>query len=325
MGKTNSIKEKEKRNQAFKEFMDKLDKESDAEKTRLYEEVNEAIKHHYESNKWSYARLFGDRRSDYQNYSDWSLDRVNTIITRIGNALRGGDYPSDKVPESEKADPSTVKKAKEFMGLFAGDYTLILARVQALLSGVIAQFSVKSDVIRKSELRDIPLSGGLHLFFASSGKLYKEENYFTNEFIGSFQIVFEAYMSADEGRVIGLKQILTTTEHELAILDKLIIEIRQEQAESLKKIIKDSIKDYTSTKAAYDQALNETKKDREKVFEQYTKYKGVTDTVDRLFDQINLTTFGHPTEGEDLLMVEHLFNPWEAELASRYIKERLTT
>lgn len=323
MGKTDSIKEKEARDQEFREFMAKLDVEAKAEENKLLAEVRNNIKEHYEGNKWDHARLFGDRRSDYQNYSDWGLHRVNEIINSIGNALSAGDFPSSKVPGSDEAAPSTVEKTKQFLGAFAGDYSLIVARVQALVSGTLSQFSVKSDVTRKSELRDLPLSGGLHLFFASSGKVYKEERFFSNQLIGSFQIVFETYMSVDEGRAIGLQQILATTEQELVILGDLIISLRQQQAESLKQIMKTNIKDYQTTKAAYDLALDDTKADRDKVFEQYTKYKSVTEAVDELFDRLELPNMDSSDEREDLLRVEDLFTSWEAEIANRYIQEKL--
>lgn len=323
MGKTDTIKDKEERDREFREFMKKLDEESKREEESLLGDITTSVKKHYEGNKWDHARLFGDRRSDYQNYSDWGLDRVNAIINSIGDALKAGDYPSKKVPGSDEADPSTIEKAKEFLGMFAGDYSLIIARVQALISGTIAQFSVKSDVTRKSELRDLPLSGGLHLFFASSGKVYKASEFFTNQMIGSFQIVFETYMSTDEARMIGLQQILATTDRELAILNDLIISLRTAQAASLKEIMKKDMKDYQSTKAAYDLALDDTKADRDKVFEQYTKYKDVTDTVDRLYEQLDLTEVGGPSPGADAIRLEHLFNGWETEIARRYARERL--
>lgn len=322
MGKTDTIKEKEAHDQAFREFMARLDAESKVEEDKLVAQVQESIKRHYEGNKWDNARLFGDRRSDYQNYSDWGLQRVNDIINSIGKALSSGDYPSSVVPGSDDAAPSTVDKAKQFMGAFAGDYSLIIARVQALLTGTLSQFSVKSDATRKSELRDLPLSGGLHLFFASSGKVYKEESFFSNQLIGSFQIVFETWMSVDEARTIGLQQILATTEQELVILSDLIISLRLQQAESLKKIMKENIKDYATTKAAYDLAIDDTKADQAKVFEQYTKYKTVTDTVDRLYAQLDLADWGQQA-GDELLRVEDLFTPWEAELAKRYITEKV--
>ena len=323
MGKTSTIKDKEKQDAEFRSFMEKLGTESKADEDKLLAEIRTLVDEHYESNGWDHARLFGERRSDYQNYSDWGLDRVNAIIKSIGDALAAGDYPSSKVPGSDEASKSTIEEAKKFKGIFAGDYSLIVARVQALISGALSQFSIRSEVTRKSELRDLPLSGGLHLFFASSGKVYKENRFFSNQFIGAFQIVFEAYVSADEAKYVGIQLILATTEQELAILNDLIITIRQQQATSLKEILKNDIKDYQSTKAAYDLALDDTKADRDKVIEQYNKYKTVTDTVDRLFDELDLTEFGVAAAASEALQIDHLFNPWEAALARRHIRERL--
>jgi hypothetical protein len=322
MGKTQTIVDKEKADAEFRAFMEKLDIESKAEEKKLSGEIDALKKKHYDENGFDNARLFGEARSDYQNYDDWGLERVNAIVASIANALKVGDYPSKDVPGSEEAKPSTIEKAKEFMGLFAGDYSLIIARVQALISAALSQFSVKSEAARKSELRDMPLSGGLHLFFASSGKVYKESRFFSNQFIGSFQIVFEAYMSVDEARLIGLQQILVSTEKEIAILNDMIQFLREEQSKSLKEIIKKDIADYKSTKLAYDLAIDDTKADRDKVMEQYNKYKSVTNIIDEHFDQLNLSAF-RKSASTGSIELSHLFSEWEMGIAKRYIDERI--
>ncbi|KHT42889.1 hypothetical protein H5A33_11780 [Pectobacterium brasiliense] len=323
MGKTDSIKDKEKRDQEFRAFMAKIEAESKLEEETLYNEIQSSVQRHYDKNKWDHSRLFGDRRSDYQNYSDWGLERVNAIIESIGKALCSSSYPSSEVPGSDKADPKAIEEAKKTAGIFAGDYSLILARVQALISGALSQFSVKSNATRKSELRDLPLSGGLHLFFASSGKVYESTKFFSNQMIGSFQIVFETYMSEDEARTIGIIKILQTTEFEIQILNGLIEELRIEQAKSLKEIMKTDIKQYVTTKEAYNEALDSVKADRDKVMLQYDQYKKVIGTVDKLYDQLELSEFGQLNKGTELFTIDNLFTPWEAQLATRYIKEKL--
>lgn len=324
MGRSKSIDEKIKDDEKFREFMNKLANEATIEEDRIAAQIDAVVKKQYEDNGWDHGRLFGNRQSDYQNYSDWSLTRVNTIIDSLGNALSGGDFPSKKLPGSEEAPKSTIEATKEFLGAFAGDYSLIIARVQALISGVLSQFAVASDASRKTALRDMPLAGGLHLFFGSSGMVYTNNTFFTNQFIGTFQIVFEVYMSVDEARAIGLQQILVTTDKELSILNQLIIDIREEQAKSLKKILKETPQDYASTYASYKVALDLVKLDRAELMEQYTKYKQVTDTVDALYDKLDLSEFSIQSNSEETLSLPALFNEWELQLAKRYIQEKVS-
>lgn len=325
MGKTQSIEDKEKANKEFQDFMKEVETEAHEEETKIHGRVLELITTHYDANKWSHARLFGDRRSDYQNYDDWSLDRVTAIIQSIGDALTDKAYPSSEVPGSEDADKSAIDTAKEFAGAFAGDYDLIIKRVVGLLSAVLSQLGSRSSATRTEVLRDTPLSGGLHLFFGCSGKMYEKTSFFAHQFIGSFQVIFEAHVSAEEARTIALQQILKTTEVELDLLNKLIIEIRTEQAKELSKLLKDPEK-WRSTKATFDEMLASVKESRQDVVATYEKYKGVVDAVDATMDILDLTAHGRPAPSGGAIPLDHFFrDDWEYQLAQRYIAEKLAS
>ena len=301
----------------FQEFMTEVEKNSNNELSKLQKELEERVKRHYDVNGWDHARLFGDSRSDYQNYDDWGLDRVNKIITSIGNALSAGTLPSKDVPGSDKAAPSTIKEAKEFLGVFSGDYSLIVARVQAVLSTFVAQFSVASEAKQQSSLQDMPLAGGLHLFTGTSGKTYKGGTFFTNQFIASFQIVFEAYMSVAEAKAIGIQQLLKTTEYEITKLNDEIKAIYELQEQSLKKILAEDPKSYVSSRTLYREMIDIIKADRDKVMLQYDKYKGVEEVV-RQYVANGFLSFGIQEVGKGVL--EELFSsPWEADVAQRLL------
>jgi hypothetical protein len=321
MGKSKGIEDKEKENQEFRSFMDKLQIEAKAQENAIQAELDALIVKHYEANKWEHARLFGNRQSDYQNYSDWSLDRIVKITESIGNALKGGNFPSKAVPESDEAKKSTVEEAKEFLQSFTNDYDLIIARVQAILSAVLSQFSVASSVSQKSVLKDMPLAGGLHLFFGSVGSVYQNNKFFSNQFIGSFQIVFEAHMSVQEAKAIGLQQILATTEYELNTLNSLIITIRDAQKKSLTEIIKNRPQDYASTYATYKLAIDTTKADRDVVEQKYNEYKSVVEAVDAMPLQLALAATNNETAA-GTLSLETLFSGKQLEIAQRYVREK---
>ena len=325
MGKTQSIEDKEKADKAFQAFMKQLETEAQAEEERVHKRVQGVITTHYDQNGWTHGRLFGDSRSDYQNYADWGLDRVAAIIQTIGDALSDKNYPSEEVPGSENADKSAVDTAKEFAGAFTGDYTLIIKRVMGMISGILTQLGSKSTANRNEALRDMPISGGLHLFFGFVGKVYEEQSFFAHQFIASFQIVFEAHISAQEARAVALQQILKTTEIELTTLNTMIIEVRAAQAKELGKLLKDP-ELWKNTKASYDEMLISLKASRAELQVEYDKYASVTNAVDQHMDVLDLSGYGRPAPAGEAVSLDLLFrDEWENQLAKRYIAELLAS
>jgi ribosomal protein S21 len=325
MGRTKTIEDKEQADKAFREFMKQVEKEAVAEETRVYDRIKELVVRHYKENGWSHARLFGDQRSDYQNYDDWSLERVAAITQRIGDALSDKAYPAKDVPGSETADKSAIDTAKEFAGAFSGDYTLIIKRVIGMMSAILTQFASSSVASRNEVLRDTPLAGGLHLFFGCTGKVYDERSFFSHQFIGSFQIVFEAHISAEEARTVALQQILKTTELELQTLNEMITEIRLAQAKELRTLVSNP-ELWKSTKASYDEMLISLKASRQELVVEYDKYKSVTDAVDAHMDVLDLTAYGRPAPKDGGVPLDHLFiDGWELQLAQRYVAETLAS
>lgn len=327
MGKSESIDDKIKKDAEFRVFMSGLEAEGKKKEDAILAEIDDRVKRHYDRNKWDYARLCGEQKGEYQNYSEWTLERVKNIINSIGNALRGGDFPSDKVPGSKDAKGSTVEEAKKNLGAFTGDYDLIIARVQALVSGVLTQFASSSSASHKTTLKDLPLSGGMHLFFGSSGEIFTSNDFFRNEFIGSFSIVFEVYMSVSEAKAIALSEILKTTSIQISDLNFSIVAVSKMQQEELMNILKDKNKrvDYKSTMTAFDVMMEDVTTKRDNLVKKYDEYKKVTDRVEALWIFLDLREFGDDNEAAEnkILLTDLPFNEWELGIARRYIRENL--
>ena len=238
---------------------------------------------------------------------------------------QGSDFPSKDVPGSDDASKGTLDNAKEFLSAFSGDFSLVIARVTAMMTSVLSQFAVASEVKRNSVEQDLPLSGGMHLFFACTGNVFQRDTFFTNQFIGSFQIVFETYMSVDEARAIGLQQILKTTAAELDILNADLLFFRELQSESIRKVAKDSPKDFLTTKAAYDLMIEAQKADIAKLFSEYNQYNDVVKTVDQFFPILDISEFDRKSLSDNPVPLEHLFTKREISIARRYISERLSS
>lgn len=323
MGKSDGIKEKQKLDTEFRVFMEGLEQEAKKKELQILGDIDVTIQRHYKANNWDHARLFGDRNSDYQNYSDWSLDRIKNIINSIGNALQSGNFPSESVPGSDEAKEETVEEAKEFLPGFDSDYSLIIARVQSMISGVLTQFASSSSASQKTVLKDMPLSGGMHIFFGSTGSVYTNNSFFTNQFIGSFQLVYEVYMSVDEAKAVALKQILEATDIEIKMLNAMIISIREAQNTTLSQLLKDKkFEEYKETSDTFNEMRMNVAAERTKLVDEYNNYKGVADKVEQLLPHLNLTAFGKSgAKGGHLL--EDFFSGKSLAIAKRYVREEL--
>lgn len=324
MGRSKSIADKEREDAEFKAFMAKLEADSKAKENEMLQQISARVADFYQSNKWKYSKFFGERRSDYQNYSEWSLESVNKVIATIGNAISAAQFPSPAVPGSEDAGPKTTEEVKENLPSFVADINLTIKRVVAILNGFLTQFASTSSIIQKSAFQDLPLSGGLHLFLSQCGSVYREKRFFSNQYIGSFQIVFEAFMSVEEARAYSILKILKTTQAEIDMISNLIVEIRQEQLDTLKTLTKDP-KMFKETKLDFDEMLNDLKNSRDEVVKEYDKYKTVADMVDDLLPMIDLAPLGIATTSKqavDKVKLNELFDDWEADLAARIIREK---
>lgn len=326
MGKTQTIADKEKQDAEFKAFMEKLAADSKKKEEEMLGQIQAVVSDFYTKNGWKQARFFGDQRSDYQNYNDWSLQNVVNIINSIGSAISAAKFPSKEVPGSESAKPETNAEVKDHLPAFVEDINLTINRVVALLNGFLTQFASHSSVSQKSAFQDLPMSGGLHLFVAQCGSVYREKKFFENQYIGSFQIVFEAYMSVEEARAISIQQILKTTQKEIEIINELIIDIRQAQSETLKGLIREPAM-YKQTKIDFDDMIDMQKVSRDGLVREYDKYKSVSDTVDDLLPMIDLApmgvTFAAPTASNKVPLDDIFPDAWEARLATRMIREKL--
>lgn len=324
MGKSQTIADKEREDAEFRAFMKKLETESKSKEEEMLGQISKNAKEFYENNKWEYSRFFGNRQSDYQNYSDWSLTRVQEIIKSIGDAIAAANFPSKAVPGSEDASDDTTDKVKANLPSFIADINLTITRVVALLNGFLTQFGSTSSVSQKSAFQDLPLSGGIHLFLSQNGSVYQEKRFFSNQFIGSFQIVFEAYMSVSEAKAYSIIEIIKTTQIEINMINTQILEIRQFQNEALKKLLNDP-KLYKETKLAFDEMIDMQKISRDELIKEFDKYKFVYDLVSSLQTEIeiidqNIIIFDQETKNKILL--SDLLNDWEVKLATRIIRER---
>ena len=100
------------------------------------------------------AGCTGKQKSDYQNFDDWSLERVAIITDQIGTALKQGDY--DKLGGNTGSD-DIEEAAGETLSTFNDDLPLIAARVTAFVFSTRSQSTVvATEENRKSVDQNLP-------------------------------------------------------------------------------------------------------------------------------------------------------------------------
>ncbi|KOC87625.1 hypothetical protein [Winslowiella iniecta] len=315
MGKSKSIEQLQKDSERFDKFMQDLSEKSSRIEDKLSEDVSSLVSDYYKKNKWDGKYFFGNKNTDYQLYSEWSLESVNKIINSIAESINTQQFPSPKVPGSEDIPQSTTDEVVQYLSGFQQDYNLTLQRVINIITGFITQFASSTSVTQKTVHQDFNVSGGLHLFIAQSGSVQTEKSFFINSYIGSFQIVFEGHMSVGEAEFTSLNEILKTTQAEIESSDKRIINIDKQMDNSLDDILSTTPVNFELWQTTFDsfnKMKDSVKTQRDKVYDEYKKYKNVIDIVDKHFGKIS--------SGE--IDIKKLFTPWQIKLANRYIKEK---
>ncbi|WP_393949517.1 hypothetical protein [Kluyvera intermedia] len=314
MGKSKTLAQMQKDNEEFAKFMGDLSDKSNALEAQLTADIEKTVKDFYGNNKWDGKYFFGNKNSDYQLYSEWSLDSVNKIIQSIAAAIKSQQFPSPAVPGSENAPKSTTDEVKQFISNFQLDYNLILQRVLNVITSFITQFASITSVSQKKVQQDFYLSGGLHLFLGQCGSVYQSKSIFTNSFIGSFQVVFQCHMSVSEAEFVSLQDILKTTAAEIQATDTLITDINATMVTTLNEILnaKPLIPElYLNTVDTFDKMKKNVRDKRDALQEEYSKYKRVTDIIDSNLARIKSKE----------IVLDKVLSQWESSIAERYINE----
>lgn len=331
MGKSRTIEQKMKDDARFREYVDQLSKNFKREEYHTEIEIAAFANKRYEDRGWKYSRLFGDKIEDYQCYSDWSFDKIDHIINIIGKALKDGNFPSEKVPGSESTNQSVIEETKIFLPHFSDD--LIVPLIKTILSGMFVRFSVVDSITKKTAFSDVPLSGGMHLFCRASGQVVSNPEFFPDQFMMSFKIVFEAFMSVEDAQKTSLTELLRLTEKEIDKANGIRVSMRREQADSLMDILRNrGINYYKSTKAAYDEMLTTYRKNIDQLMTVFYRYTHVIDMVDAMYDRSSASgtglkstvnkAFDVNNADQKNLLLKSLFNEWEEQIAKRYISEK---
>lgn len=193
MGKSKSIQDRQKVNQAFQEYVEKISSDMGARQDKMSEMLEQMEEKHYEkfSDK---ALLMEGKYSHLTTVSEWSLKSISAIIDTCSRAIFGSKAPegSDKKEADEKVSASilAIKEREQFIANAAFDI------VQSIVGG----FKDTTATSIEQKIDGKPIAPGMTLFIGVENNAYSSSKFFSSEKIVQTIFVFKVYYSIKEGQ-----------------------------------------------------------------------------------------------------------------------------
>lgn len=194
MGRSKSIKEQQKANEAFNDYVKKMAKDMEEHVDKTNKTLDGMVEAHYKPFS-DQAMLQQGQYSHLSTFSQWSLASVNQILQQCRDALFGKapapQGTEQKKPTQEQSASLTAIKERELY---------IANAAFEVIQGIIGSFSsiTSTSVMAKAESK--PLAPGLTLFIGVLNNAYSSSNFFSNEKIVQNIFVYKIWYSIQEGQ-----------------------------------------------------------------------------------------------------------------------------
>lgn len=196
MGKSPSIDDLAKKQQAFNDYLTSLESQLEQKATAANQQLQALIGNTYSTNGWTHQIYITGKKTDFMQQSDWSMANVKKIIDAIGDAMFGD---SSQMPDGINLAQETQEMGAAIEGMENMEL-YITSKVFDVLSGIVESFGSSSSVTYNSELKTEPLGNGFRLFASVSADSFKSTSFFNNDAINEYLYVFEVHFSEDEAK-----------------------------------------------------------------------------------------------------------------------------
>ena len=194
MGHSPSISELASKEDEYRAYINKIEKELEDKAKQYGDAMSEKIEAYYSDNNYDKTDFISGRNSDFMQASDWSLENVKKIIDSISKAVFGDSTPPDGTQVVKTED---LGKAIAAMG----DLQVYVAgKCFEVLSGIVESFGSATSVSFNSAYKSQPLGNGLHLFTTVVCDSYKSESFFENQEIYQYLYIYEVKYSTGEAQ-----------------------------------------------------------------------------------------------------------------------------
>lgn len=215
MGRSNSIEQQQKSNDAFNAYIDSMSADLGKKLESERQKIDSLIEQHYKPFPDKAELLLGSYQH-LSTISEWSLDSVNNILDGCRRAIFGAPAPKGVVSDQSKPEvTASINEIKE--------RELYIANAAfEVVQGALSSFTNKTttSVMLKTDVKN--LSPGLTLFITVMENSYSRKDFFRNESIIQNLFYFKVYYSIKEGQQTSKLSDLKAYEDQKATFRKLM-------------------------------------------------------------------------------------------------------
>lgn len=195
MGKSNTIQEQQKTNEAFQKYINDMTKNMDARQEGLIGQLAEMEKKHYVgfSDK---ALLVEGRYSHLTTVSEWSLKSVDAIIDACSKALFGDKKNAPKGSRVAERDEKTSESIKAIKNREA----YIASEAFAVVQAIIGTFNSATTTSVEQKIDAKPIAPGMTMFIGVENNSFSSQSFLKEEKIIQTIFVFKVCYSIAEGK-----------------------------------------------------------------------------------------------------------------------------
>jgi hypothetical protein len=106
MGHSPSIKELQQKEDQFRTYLQKIQKELETRAAEYEDKMNAGIDKFYTQSNWKPESYISGRNIDFMQASSWSMDNIKAVIDAVAKVVVGGGKP----PEGVTITPPKVRR-----------------------------------------------------------------------------------------------------------------------------------------------------------------------------------------------------------------------
>ena len=190
MGHSPSIQDLRKKENAFRAYLDSLEKEITGKLATRLSAMDQEIDSYYSKNGWTKNIIVSGQSSDFMQKSEWSLENLGKVIGNIGNVMFGGTQPLPKGVKVESV-PQAISKVSNLELLFT-------AKAFEVISGIMSTIGGSTTVGLQTEQKGEVLGAGIHLWVTAALESYKDSSYFSGNEILQYLFAYKVTWSEGE-------------------------------------------------------------------------------------------------------------------------------
>lgn len=211
MGKSQSIKQMESKEDEYRDYLSKIQEQLNQRASLAEKDMDSRVDDFYKHNNYEMIDFISGKNSDFMQSSEWSLVNVKKIIDAISKAVFGasGSVPEGTEVTNKDKITSSIAEAENLQVYIAG-------KCFDVLSGIIESFGSASSVSYNSSYKEVALGNGLHLFAMVVADSYKSESFFDNQEIYQYLYIYKVFYSADEAKTEAKMEITGMYEDQIA-------------------------------------------------------------------------------------------------------------